>query len=94
MRRAGKLVSLLSLGCFALGCAETPKRAEIKPAKEDFHLPDPGLAAAPPAYPPEMLNKVSQRKPGADDENLGPPSLGGGGGGPSMSGGGMGSGPH
>jgi len=93
MRRAGKLLSLLSFGCFALGCAETPKRAEIQPAKEDFHLPDPSLAAAPPTYPDDILNKVPQRKPGADDENLGPPSMGGGGGGPSMGGGVSGS-PH
>ncbi len=93
MRRAGKLLSILSLGCFALGCADTPKRAEIKPAKEDFHLPDPALAAAPPTYPDEILNKVQQKKPGSDDEELGKTSMNAGGGGSSMGGGAMG-GPH
>jgi hypothetical protein len=94
MRRAGTMLSLVSFGCLMLGCAESPRRAEIKPPREDFQLPNPSLAAAPPTYPDEYLNKAQQRKPGADDEKLGPPSTGGGGG-PSMTGGGMGmGGPH
>jgi hypothetical protein len=90
MRRVGTLLSLVGLGILAAGCADTPKRAEIRPPKEDFKLPEPGLAAAPPTYPDDLLNKVRQRKPGADDENLGPPSMGGGGAGPSAGSGGMG----
>jgi hypothetical protein len=88
MRRAGKQFSWLGLGLLGLlglGCVETPKRAEITPPKEDFHIPEQGLFSGPRTYPDEMLNKVQQRKPGQDDEMLGPPSGPGGGmSGPSM----------
>jgi hypothetical protein len=64
----------MGIGCLAgLGCAETPKRAMIKPPKEEFHVPPANMFREPPQYPKEMLNNVEPRRPKSDDDDKLPP---------------------
>jgi hypothetical protein len=59
----------------AIGCTPVGKRPELKPPKEDFHIPPPAVASQPATYPNDMLNRVPLRKKN-DDEDLMPPSGG------------------
>jgi hypothetical protein len=80
MRKWRSWLSWLGIGCLAgLGCADPPKRAPIKPTKEEFHIPPPELFHEPVKYPDEMLNKVQPRRPKSDDDaTLPPPGPGNG----------------
>jgi hypothetical protein len=91
MRRAWKLLSWLSICCLGLGCMHTsPKRPEIKPPKEEFHVPPEGLFKEPVKYPEGMLNHVQPRRPKDDDDERFTTPGSGGMGGPGMAGPGVG----
>ena len=81
MLRVLKLMSCLGVGCLGLlGCTQTPKRAVIRPPKEEFHAPPDGLFKGRVEYPNEMLNNVAPRRKKDDDKFTPPPGpLGGGG---------------
>jgi hypothetical protein len=98
MRRWFGVLACLGAGFVAsIGCADSkPKRALIRPPKEDFHHPPDGLFTGPVKYPDDVLNNVKPRGP-KDDK--GPPGgwdamPTGGGGGSMMGGNMMGGAPH
>ena len=98
MRRVWKLIAWAGVGGLAtLGCADPPKRATIKPPKEDFHVPPAGLFGGPIKYPNELLNNVEAPHKKDDDEKFPNAAAAGPTGGLSGMGGpgaGMGGAPH
>lgn len=74
MRPVWKFVARVGLSAlFAWGCQETPKRAVIRPPKEDFHTPPDGLFRDRIEYPNDLLNQVAPRRK-TDEDRFTPPA--------------------